>query len=84
MMPPEIVSCCVGIRGNVDGIGGIDVSDLVYLIDYMFTGGPEPPCWSEANVDGLGADDASGIDMSDLVYLTDYQFTGGPPPPVCP
>lgn len=87
MMPPEPPpSCCVGIRGNVDGDPGdaIDISDLVYLADYMFTGGPAPECWSEANVDGLGPDDASGVDISDLTYLTDYMFTGGPPPPPCP
>lgn len=36
------LQCCV-IRGNVNDIGGIDISDLVYLVDYMFTGGPVPP-----------------------------------------
>ena len=30
-------------EGNVDGIGGIDIADLVYLVDYMFVEGPEPP-----------------------------------------
>ena len=78
-------TCCVGpMRGNVDDDAGdvIDISDLVYLVDYMFTGGPAPTCWSEANVDGVGNDDA--LDISDLVYLVDYMFTGGPPPPSCP
>jgi hypothetical protein len=27
---------------NVDGFNGIDIADLVYLVDYMFTGGPAP------------------------------------------
>ena len=39
-------SCCV-IRGDIDHSGGaspIDISDLVYLIDYMFSNGPPPPC----------------------------------------
>ena len=79
--------CCLPpIRGNVDYDPGdaIDISDLVYLVDYMFTSGPEPVCWSEANVDGNGPDHSSGIDISDLVYLVDYMFNGGPEPVACP
>ena len=80
-------TCCIlPIRGNVDYDPGdeIDISDLVYLVDYMFSGGPEPPCWPEGNIDGNGPDDNSGIDISDLVYLVDYMFTGGPAPVECP
>ena len=67
-------------RGNVnhDPAGQIDISDLVYLVDYMFTGGPAAPNFDEANVDGF-----VGIDISDLVFLVDYMFTGGPEPPPC-
>ncbi|MCK4460262.1 MAG: hypothetical protein KAW46_00575 [candidate division Zixibacteria bacterium] len=38
------LQCCV-VRGSVDNDdgGAIDISDLVYLVDYMFTGGPPPP-----------------------------------------
>ncbi|MCK4460339.1 MAG: hypothetical protein KAW46_00960, partial [candidate division Zixibacteria bacterium] len=80
-------SCCRGIRGNVDGDPEetIDISDLVYLVDYMFTGGPEPPCWREGDVDGsnYGQSGPDDIDISDLVYLIDYMFTGGAGPPGC-
>jgi len=75
-------TCCMGtIRGNVDYDLGdaIDISDLVYLVDYMFTGGPPPPCFEEADMNG----DLS-LDISDLVWLVDYMFTGGPPPVACP
>ncbi len=73
-------SCCVGMRGNIDYDPGdaLDISDLVYLVDYMFTGGPEPPCFEEADVNCDGA-----LDITDLVYLVDYMFTGGPPPAPC-
>lgn len=83
-------TCCVGIRGNIDGdpADQIDISDLVTLVDYMYTGGPEPPCWSEGNIDGSdsgdGVDGPEDIDISDLVYLIDYMFTDGPGPPPCP
>jgi hypothetical protein len=88
----EGLSCCMQpIRGNVDydPADQIDISDLVYLVDYMFNQGPEPPCWEEANVDGSGPatppdEGSDDIDISDLVHLVDYMFTGGPPPADCP
>ena len=86
------VTCCVPpMRGNVDNdtLDVIDISDLVYLVDYMFTGGPAPECWEEANVDGSAPatppdDGPDDVDISDLVYLVDYMFTGGPAPLGCP
>jgi len=72
--------CCVGIRGNVDNDPGnnIDISDLVYLVDYMFCQGPESPCPEEADIDGSGV-----LDISDLVRLVDYMFNSGLPPESC-
>ncbi len=80
--PPDSADCCMGpIRGNVDydPEDDIDISDLVYLVDYMFTGGPAPACYEEADLNATNS-----IDISDLVYLVDYMFTGGPPPEPCP
>jgi hypothetical protein len=77
----EKAACCLGLlRGNVDydAGDGIDISDLVYLVDFMFVSGPEPVCFDEADMNG---DD--GIDISDLVYLVDFMFTGGPEPLEC-
>ena len=78
----EPLDCCTGITGDIDGDGSYDptISDLVYLVDYMFTGGPEPWCWKESNVDGLSQDRP---DISDLVYLVTYMFSGGPALPSC-
>jgi len=66
--------------GDIDGDGSpeITIADLVYLVDYMFNGGPPPAVEAAADVDGSGGD----LDISDLVYLVDYMFNGGPPP-VC-
>jgi len=78
-------ACCMPpIGGNVDFDPGdaIDIADLVWLVDFMFTGGPTPPCMEEADIDGSGL--GLPIDISDLVYLVDYMFNGGPPPAVCP
>jgi hypothetical protein len=75
-------SCCIGIRGNVDGDIGdnTNVADLTYLVDFLFRGGPAPPCLDEADVDGGGG----SPNVADLTYLVDYLFRGGPPPPPCP
>ncbi len=54
-----------------------DISDLVFLVDYMFLGGPTPSPPQAADCDGNGQ-----IDISDLVYLVDYMFLDGPLP-VC-
>jgi hypothetical protein len=84
------VSCCIPpIRGNVDYDPGdvIDISDLVYAVDYMFNSEPPPVCWEEANVDGSGdgpPDGPQDIDIADLVHLVDYMFNEGPPPVACP
>ena len=73
--------CCIGIRGNVDGIDEVDIADLVYLVEFQFgqPPGPEAPCFDEGNVDGI-----ESIDIGDLVYLVEFQFHGGPAPVPCP
>ncbi len=78
-------SCCQN-RGNADGQSGsggpVDVSDLTYLIAYLFSGGPIPPCEEEGNVDGVSGP-VGPIDVSDLSYLVSFLFQGGTPPPPC-
>jgi len=67
------VSCDIG---NADGLGIIDIDDVVYMIQYLYAGGPAPvehECC--ANVDGLGI-----VDIDDVVYLIQYLYAGGPAP----
>ncbi len=76
--------CCMPpLRGNVDfdPTNEISISDLVYFVDWMFSGGPPPPCFEEGNIDG---DAGETVDISDLVYLVDYMFANGPEPAACP
>ncbi len=76
-------SCCLGDRGNVDNSpdDAVDISDLIYIVDFIFTQGPDPVCLAEANADA-SIDEA--VDISDLIYIVDFIFTQGPPPPSCP
>jgi hypothetical protein len=72
---------CCGVRADINHSGtGPDISDLVYLVTYMFQSGPVPPCAGEADING----DGSGPDITDLVYLVTYMFQGGPAPLPCP
>ncbi|HWR84014.1 MAG TPA: hypothetical protein VN285_12000 [Candidatus Deferrimicrobium sp.] len=83
-------TCCNndGMRGDVNyqmSPAGtiVDVSDLTYLVAYIFQGGVAPPCNEEANVDGIMGP-AGPVDVADLTYLVAYLFGGGPRPPLCP
>ncbi|HDL00998.1 MAG TPA: hypothetical protein ENH23_02045 [candidate division Zixibacteria bacterium] len=77
--------CCKGIRGNIDKdpTDIINISDIVYLINYSFgiPNGPSPDCFEEADVNG-----DSDLNLSDLVYLINYAFAtpSGPAPVSCP
>lgn len=77
-----IADCCAGIRGNINGDEEeeITVSDVTYLIAYVFRGGPAPLCGTEANVNG---DTEEAINVSDLTYLIAYLWRGGPEPIAC-
>ncbi|MGB2981015.1 MAG: dockerin type I repeat-containing protein, partial [Candidatus Zixiibacteriota bacterium] len=69
-------------RGDADCNGGVDVGDLVYLINYLYRSG-QTPCTqgnygsaADVNCDGV-------VQIGDVVYLVNFLYRGGPPPP-CP
>jgi len=72
--------CCNydGIRGDWNYDGQLNIADLTYKVDYLFLGGPPPPCFEEADEDCSGA-----LNIADLTYEVDYLFRGGPPPCRC-
>lgn len=76
--------CCIGSRGNVnnDSNDVVDISDLLFLVDFSFAipAGPAPGCTEEADIDASGS-----IDVSDLLALVDFMFLTppGPPPANC-
>ncbi|MGB5139596.1 MAG: S8 family serine peptidase, partial [Candidatus Zixiibacteriota bacterium] len=76
VLVPGTLSVTGGIRGdaNVDGI--INISDPVYLINYIFSSGLQPPQLYDGDADANAI-----INISDAVYLIAYIFAGGPPPP---
>jgi len=69
------------LSGDANGDGVINVTDVVYLINYLFLvpPGPAPQPWAagDANCDGT-------INITDVVYLINYLFLVPPgPPPGC-
>ena len=63
------------VCGDVNNDGGVNVADAVYIINYVFKGGPAPSFPQAADANG----DAN-VDVADGVYLINYVFKGGPPP----
>jgi hypothetical protein len=57
--------------GDVNDSGVTDIDDVVYLISYVFSGGPEPPNPQSADVNCSG-----DIDIDDITYLIGYVFSG--------
>ncbi len=66
---------CSYVAGDANGDGAVDISDAVFLIQFIFAGGPTPDPMNsgDANCDGA-------VDISDVVYLIQYIFSGGPAP----
>jgi hypothetical protein len=67
------------VRGDCDGDGrGTSLSDVVFLLRWLFTAGRAPPCLAACDADGDGQ--VSGR-VTDAVYALTYLFRGGPSPP---
>lgn len=71
---------CDCTPADADNSGAINVADAVYLINYVFKGGPAPQpyalCSGDANCDCT-------INVGDAVYIINYIFKGGLPPCDC-
>lgn len=63
------------IAGDANGDGTVNIGDAVFVVNYVFRGGPAPDPLSagDANCDGK-------INVGDAVYLVNYIFRGGPAP----
>ncbi len=79
----HVWDCCVGIRGNVDRVAGVNIADLVYLVEYLFCSGPALPCEEVGDVNGDGGT-SGAINVADVTYLVEFLFFDGPAPPPCP
>jgi len=70
---------CIGRCGDTNEDGEVNVSDAVWLLNFIFTSGFAPsPTYAcgDANGDEF-------VDVSDAVYIINYVFTGGSAPGDC-
>jgi len=78
---PAFVKGCLKfspfLHGDANSDRLLNASDVIYLVNYLFKGGPVPnPLTSgDSNCDGK-------VTVGDVVYLINYYFKSGPPP-VC-
>jgi hypothetical protein len=63
------------LRGDANGDGVVDLGDAIFLLNYLYKGGPAPnPSWTgDANSDGV-------VNLGDAIYILNYLYKGGPPP----
>jgi len=63
------------IRADANKDDGVDISDGIFSLQYIFQAGPEPPC-----MDAADANNDTGVDISDSIWTFNYLFRGGPQP----
>jgi len=62
-------------RGDADASGAYSIADAVFIVNYIFGGGPAPLSLTAAD-----ADSSFSISIADAVWMINYIFGGGPPP----
>ncbi|MEW6294980.1 MAG: dockerin type I domain-containing protein [Candidatus Diapherotrites archaeon] len=55
--------------------GKVTVSDVIYLVNYLFKGGPAP-----ADMDAADVNNDGKVNVTDVIYLVNYLFKGGTAP----
>jgi hypothetical protein len=79
-LSPFIVAHKAFLCGDANHSGGVSISDAVYLIKFIFSGGPAPSPLASGDVNCSGV-----VTISDVVYLINFIFAGGASPcAACP
>jgi hypothetical protein len=66
--------------GDANNTGAADLADAIYLIAYIFKGGPAPIPYAKCSGDPNGS---CGVSLASAVYIINYVFKGGPAPITC-
>ena len=61
--------------GDFNGDGSVDIADVVFLINYLYTSGPAPDPLESGDVN---CDDE--VNIADVIFLINYLFKNGPWP----
>jgi len=60
-------------RGDANKDGKLDISDVIYMVNYLFKSGPKPIEFTDQM--DVNCDDKT--DVSDVIYCINYLFKGG-------
>jgi sugar lactone lactonase YvrE len=63
------------VRGNADATGSLTITDSILVLNYLFRGGPAPPC-----IDAADADDDGTLVITDPLLVLNYLFNHGEAP----
>jgi immune inhibitor A len=63
------------VAGDANGDGAVGAGDIVFLISYLYRGGPAPQPMAAGD-----ANNSCDVEAGDVVYLISYLYRGGPPP----
>ncbi len=64
-------------RGNADGLAGVELTDGIFLLAFLFRGGQPPGC-----EDAADADDNGLLELTDAISIFQFLFLGSAPPPL--
>jgi hypothetical protein len=66
-----------GTEGDANGDGVVDIGDVVFLLNYLFSWGPPPNPPSAGDVNG-----DCFVGISDIIWLINYIYFHGPGPQI--
>jgi len=61
------------IAGDANADGSVTLPDIIYLVNYVFKGGPAPAPLARGDVNA-----SCNVNLADIIYLVNYVFKGGP------
>ena len=64
------------VRGDADSSGNINLTDGVFLLNFLFLGAKAPTCRHSAD-----ANDSGDLNLTDAIVLFNWLFLGGERPP---
>ncbi|MEM7262637.1 MAG: hypothetical protein AAF488_11650, partial [Planctomycetota bacterium] len=71
--PPDGVQL---LRGDADDSGTVNITDGIFILNFLFLGGASPQCEDSAD-----ADDSGAVNITDGIFVLNFLFLGGDTPP---
>ncbi|MEM7261679.1 MAG: Ig-like domain-containing protein, partial [Planctomycetota bacterium] len=64
------------VRGDPDASGATNITDGIFILNFLFLGGAGSTCTASADADGSGA-----VNITDGIFVLNFLFLGGIAPP---